>query len=85
MATFGRKLNENQVKQFGRKVVNASVYYGRKAGDIAERTGPMISVIGAGTGNPALMLRAPRAVRQAASGRGAGGAGHDAKSVSPST
>jgi hypothetical protein len=55
MATFGRKLNENQVKQFGRKVVNASVYYGRKAGDIAERTGPMISVIGAGTGNPALM------------------------------
>ena len=54
MATFGRKLNENQVKQFGRKVVNASVIYGRKAGDIAERVGPVLAVTGMATGNPVL-------------------------------
>ena len=55
MPNLGRKVNENEARQFGRKVANASVYYGRKAGDIAERVGPVISVIGAGTGNPALV------------------------------
>ena len=55
MGKFGRKLNENEVRQFGRKLEHASISFGRKAGDIAERVGPVISVIGAGTGNPALV------------------------------
>ena len=54
MATFGRKLTQDQVKTFGRKISNASINFGRKAGDGMERIGPAIAITGLASGNPAL-------------------------------
>ena len=54
MGKFGRKLNENEVRQFGRKLEHASISFGRKAGDAADRLGPVLAVTGMATGDPAL-------------------------------
>ena len=54
MATFGKKLTENQVRNFGRKIGNASIDFGRKAGNASERIGPAVAFAGMASGNPVL-------------------------------
>jgi hypothetical protein len=53
MAKFGKK--DYDIQRFGAKLSENGLKFGRKASDALERVGPMISVIGAGTGQPELV------------------------------